>query len=330
MNMPRSAVACAVIAVAALLSAARASGAVLAGLYQGTVVGDASEAGRAAAAAEALRQVVVRVTGRRTAAGDGALADLYADARRYALSFKSDAAGQLTVGFDPDALDAALTRVGQPLWPRDRPATLVLFASEHSGLPRPLAPDLDARRELERAAQARGLPLIWPGALDAAVEQPFLADVVAGRLEPLRALALSLGAEGVLVRRSAVPSPTWSWLGPAGPGTVAAATPAEAIHALADRYAAQYAVREAGSGRVGVVVRGVRDLNDYASVLTVLGALATVRGVEVHEAEGETLRLRVGFRGEPDGLRAAALQSGRFSADDPPLVGGELRFVLRR
>ena len=329
MNMPRSAVACTVIAVAALMPAVRASGAVLPGLYQGTVAGDASEAGRAAAASEALRQVVVRVTGRRMAASEGALAGLYADARRYALSFKSAAAGQLTIGFDPDALDVALTNAGQALWPRDRPATLVLLASERAGTAATLAADPEARREIEQAAQLRGLPLLWPGALDAPVEQSLLADLAAGRLEPLRALAQSLGAEGVLVRRAAAPSPAFSWLGPAGPGTVVA-TPAEAIHALADRYAALYAVREAGSGRVGVVVRGVRDLDDYANVMAVLTALATVRGVDVYAAEGETLRLRVGFRGEPDGLRAAALQSGRFSADEPPLAGGELQFVLRR
>jgi hypothetical protein len=329
MNMPRSAVACAVIALAALMLAAPASGAVLPRLYEGTVAGDAGEAGRAAAASEALRQVVVRVTGRRAAASDGALTGLYADARRYALSFKSDAAGQLTIGFDPDALDGALASAGQPLWPRDRPATLVLVASERAGVARPLAADSDTRREIERAAEARGLPLVWPGGLAAAVEQERLADVLAGRLEPLRALAQSLGAEGVLVRRGVAPAATWSWLGPAGSGVVAA-TPAEAIHALADRYAAQYAVREAGAGRVGVVVRGVRDLTDYAGVLAALAALATVRGVEVFEVEGETLHLRVGFRGEPEGLRAAVLQSGRFDADEPPLAAGELRFVLRR
>ena len=329
MNMPRSAVACAVIAVAALMLAARASGAVLPGLYEATVAGDASEAGRAAAASDALRQVVVRVTGRRAAASDGALAGLYADARRYALSFKSDVAGQLTVGFDPDALDAALVSAGQPLWPRDRPATLVLVADASAGAPRPLAADPDTRREIERAAQARGLPLVWPAALAAPVEQQRLADLLAGRLEPLRALAQSLGAEGVLVRRSAGPAPTWSWLGPAGPGVVAG-TSSDAVHTLADRYASLSAVREAGAARVGVVVRGVRDLNDYASVLAALASLATVRGIEVSEVEGETLHLHVGFRGEPEGLSAAAVQSGRFSADEPPLAGGELRFVLRR
>jgi len=329
MNMPRSAVACAVIAVAALMLAARASGAVLPGLYEATVAGDASEAGRAAAASDALRQVVVRVTGRRAAASDGALAGLYADARRYALSFKSDVAGQLTVGFDPDALDAALVSAGQPLWPRDRPATLVLVADASAGAPRPLAADPDTRREIERAAQARGLPLVWPAALAAPVEQQRLADVLAGRLEPLRALAQSLGAEGVLARGSAAPAATWSWFGPTGPGAVTA-TPAEAVHALADRYAAQYAVREAGTGRVGVVVRGVRTVSDYGSVLSAFAALGMVSGVEVYEVDGETLRLRVGFRGEPEGLGAAAVQSGRFSADEPPLAGGELRFVLRR
>ena len=329
MNMPRSAVACAVIVVAAVLLAGRASGAALPGLYLATVAGDAGEGGRAAAASEALRQVVVRVTGRRAAASDGALAGLYAAARRYALSFKSDAAGQLTVDFDPAALDAALSAAGQPLWPRDRPATLVLVAAERAGVPRTLAADPDTRREIERAAQARGLPLAWPGALEAALEQQRLADLLAGRLEPLRALAQSLGAAGVLVRRGSVPSPSWSWLGPAGAGTVAA-TPAEAVHALADRYAAQYAQREAGAGRVGVAVRGVRDLNDYAAVLAALTGLGAARGIEVTEAEGETLRLRIGFRGEPDGLRGALLQSGSFDADEPPLAAGELRLVLRR
>ncbi len=69
----------AAVLVAALLCAgtpATVLGAVVEGLYEGTGAGDATDAGRAAAAADALRQVVVRLTGRREAATDPALAAL--------------------------------------------------------------------------------------------------------------------------------------------------------------------------------------------------------------------------------------------------------------
>jgi hypothetical protein len=313
-----------------LLLCAAAAATVVDGLYEAVVPGDATEAGRAAAASEALKQVVVRVTGRRAAATEPALAPVYASAPRFAQTFRTVAAGQVAVGFDAAALDAALLAAGQRVWPRDRPLTLVLLVSEAPGAPANLAgaADPDLRHEVDRAAQLRGLPVAWAGGLDALTQQARAGDALAGRLEPLRALARDFGADGVLLGRTGTGGIAWSWLGPAGAGTlVGSAT--EAIDALADRYGTQFATQDSSTGRLTVVIRGIRDLSAYAAATQVLESIGNVSDVALEEAIGETVSFRLSFTGDPEALRQAATQMARLAPDGDAPADGALHFVLR-
>ncbi|HXQ63284.1 MAG TPA: DUF2066 domain-containing protein [Steroidobacteraceae bacterium] len=312
-----------------VLSTAAAAAAVDS-LYEAIVPGDGTEAGRAAAATEALKQVVVRVTGRGAAATEPALATVYAAAPRFAQTYRAVAAGQVAVGFDAAALDAALLAAGQRLWSRERPLTLVLLVSERPGAAASLAgaADPDLRRAVERAAQLRGLPVAWVGGLDAGTQQARIGDALAGRLEALRGLAREFGADGVLVGRSGTSGITWSWLGPAGSGTlVGSAT--EAIETVADRYGAQLGTQGGSTGRLAVVIRGVRDLAGYAAATQVLGSLDNVSDVALEEAAGETLRFQLSFTGDPEALRQAATQAARLAPDEDAPADGALHFVLR-
>src|SRR5271170_6676762 len=95
-------------------------------LYQATVpVADRSEASLAAAFEAALKIVLARVTGRRAAQDDPALAPLVANARRYVQQYRAAPDGQLLVAFDGAAIDRWLTQNNQPLWGHERPATFV-------------------------------------------------------------------------------------------------------------------------------------------------------------------------------------------------------------
>jgi uncharacterized protein len=299
------------------------------GLYEGTVPGDAASAGRAAVATEALKQVVVRLTGRRAAATDPALTALFSDPLRFASTYRSVSAGQVAVGFEATGLDAALLAAGQRLWGRERPLTLVVVIPQ-----RPLAPPTlmgasqDLRREIERSAQQRGVPLAWPTGVEGATLQARYADALAGRLEPLQALARQFGAAGVLLGRAQPGGGNWSWLGPAGEGSYAGATD-DAIQALADRYGAQFASQATTPGGVLTVsVRGVRELAGYAAATQTLAALEGVREVALEEAEGETLRFRLSYAGDTATLRQAA-QGGRLAFDDEAPADGSVHFVLR-
>ena len=319
--------------LAALLCAgspAAAVGAVVQGLYEGAGAGDATDAGRATAASDALRQVVVRLTGRRSAAADPALAGLYADARRFVRTFRTSAGSQLVVAFDPEPLDAALLQAGQRLWSAERPLTLVLLVSERPGAARSLggAADPELRRTVAAAAQLRGLPLAWPSGLPASIEQARIDDALAGRLEPLKDLARQYGADAVLLGRVTPAAIFWSWSGPAGEGSATGAGDA-GIQTLADRYGAQFATAGARAGQIEAVVRGVRDLAGYALASNALAALANVRSVFLEEASGESLRFRIAFDGDADALRRAAGDSGRFAPDEAAPPGAALQLVLR-
>ena len=316
------------------LLAAGASGTAVAvavdGLYEGTGAGDATDAGRAAAASDALRQVVVRLTGRRAAATDPALAGLYADARRFARTFRPAPGNQLVVAFDSDALEASLLQAGQRLWSRERPLTLVLLVSARPGAPLSLggAADPELRRVVVNAARLRGLPLLWPTGLPASIEQARVDDVLNGRLEPLRDLMRQYGADALLIGRVTPAATTWAWAGPAGEG--AAIGPGDdGVQALADRFGAQFATAGARGGQIDAVVRGVRDLAGYALASNTLAGLANVRGVVLEEVSGDALHFRVTFDGDADALRRAARDSGRFAPDDSAPPGGALQLVLR-
>jgi hypothetical protein len=301
-------------------------------LYSATVPGDVSEAARARAAEEALRQVAVRVTGRRAAATDPALAAVYADARRFAQTFQPAAGGQVTVGFDQGAVDAALARAGQPVWSRERPATLVLLVVDRPPA-RVLAggPDSEDKRAVERAALARGVPLAWPGALDAAGAQAVTDHVLSGRVEALREFAARYGAERVLAARVGSVGGSWRVVEPAESRTGEGA-PADALHVLADRMAAEFAVGAGGGGAIallGVEIAGVAGLAEYAAATAALQALPNVRNVQLEAARGDVARFRLNFQGDVNALARAAGASGRLVAEEPVAADGVLRFRLR-
>jgi hypothetical protein len=300
------------------------------GLYEGTGTGDATDSGRAAAATDALRQVVVRLTGRRAAATDPALAPLYADARRMARTFRSAPGNQIVVAFDAEALEASLLQAGQRLWSRERPLTLVLLVSAKPGAPRSFggAGEAELRRAVATAGQLRGLPLLWPTGLPASVEQVRVDDALAGRLEPLKELARQYGADALLVGRVTPAATSWAWTGPAGEGGVTGPGD-EGVQALADRFGAQFASAGPRGGRIDAVVRGVHDLAGYALASNALAALANVHSVVLEEVSGDALHYRVSFDGDADALRRAARESGRFAPDDSAPPGGALQLVLR-
>jgi Uncharacterized protein conserved in bacteria (DUF2066) len=270
------------------------------------------------------------VTGRRSAVSDPALAGLFADPLRFAQTYRSVPPGQVAVGFDAPGLDRALLAAGQRLWARERPLTLVVVVSERPGVnPSLAAADQDLRREIERTAQLRGLPVAWPVGVDGATLQARFADALAGRLEPLQGLARQFGANGVLLAKTGANPVNWSWLGPAGAGSVAG-TATEAVNTLADRYGAQLAVEAATpGGTLMVAVRGVKDLAGYAAATTLLEGIESVRDVSLSEATGDTLRFRVAYAGDAGTLRQAAVQGGRLLPDEDAPADGAVHLVLR-
>lgn len=317
----------ALLATVLLLTAPPSYAAAVPGLYEGTVPGDASGQDRGAVAEAALRQVVVRVTGRGDAAADPALASLYAGAARYVQTIRPVAGGQLAVGFDSAAVDAALVRAGQPIWSRDRPVTLAVVVVERPGEPPALA-EAEDRRAVERAALLRGVPIVWPDALDAANARERIDDVVAGRGDALLEFARRYDAAGVLYGRvSPDGAARWNWLLPVGGGATAG-TPADGVGAVADRYAQAFTAGQGGAiALLPIVVTEARGLAGFAAARTALESVPNVRGVQLEQASADVLTFRVNFRGNLETLRRAVESTGRLQAREGE--PGELRFALQ-
>ena len=294
----------------------------VAGLYEGTVVSsDRSPRGLAAVYPDALRQVAVRVTGRPGAATDPALAGLFADAARYVQTWRPAGAGQVAVGFDAQAVEAALVAAGQPLWPADRPTVLAVVLVEKAGpagTVRTLVTGAvtgDDRRAVERVAQWRGLTVVWPGGEAATA----LVEVAkSGPVDALLAAAREQGAEAVLwVRTSAQAgmAPVWSW---AVEGQVAAGRgdAGSALQAFADAIAAREASAPgAALAQVGITVTGVDTVADYAAVLNAIESQPTVRELAVVGVGAGGLRLKVRLRGDAAALARVLQRDGRLQAE---------------
>ena len=100
----------------------------VAGLCFGEAAFSLTRAEMTAAFQNAMRTVLIRVTGQRSADEDPALGPLLTNARRYVQQYRAAPDSQLWVAFDGPAIERWLTQNGQPLWGHERPMTLVLLA----------------------------------------------------------------------------------------------------------------------------------------------------------------------------------------------------------
>lgn len=284
-----------------LLGGAPASAAVT--LYQATVpLKGAAEADRAAAFGEALKVAAVRASGRSDAGSAPAIASAAADPARYIQQYSTTADRMLKVGFDGRAMEQLLQQAGLPLWPAERPATVVyLFVPSIAGgaravmaAERPLE-----RSDLERAAASRGVPLNWPTeSVDPATARARTASAGA------KAAAL-LGLPG-----SAGYDWTFGHAGQTARGQGGLATGlAVAADALAGRYApgSTRAVRT-----ISLKVDGLSDVRSYAALTRYLEGLSLVRAVSLRALAGSSAQFDLEVRGDLELLRRIVALDGRL------------------
>ena len=229
---------------------------------------------RAAGMAEALRAVAVKASGKREAASSPAISG--ANPTRYVQRYSTTSDRMLKVGFDGRAIEQLLQQAGLPLWPAERPVTVIdAPVTDHAAV--------------ERAAQWRGLPIEWAaGAAPSSVRRAVLVGVPGGG--------------------------EFDWTFTHDGRTVEARGPAEAgIHLAADTLAARYAPASTrSSSNLTLRVDGMDDLADYSGLLAYLRELSLVRGVEVESLDGTVLTLRVVVRGDRELLGRIAALDGRL------------------
>ncbi len=175
-------------------------------VYEIDIRGEAS----GAVVQDAMRRAIVRATGRREAGADPAFAALVTDAARYVQGTRKVASGATIVTFDGAAIDQAITSAGRSLWDRDRPFTFVVFSPPLSGQALQ-----SIRTELDKAAEARGLPINL-----APVSVVDATGVELSRDQILQG-AQRVGGDAVLIARNDAPAPptgaaatvptVWQW-----------------------------------------------------------------------------------------------------------------------
>jgi hypothetical protein len=267
-------------ALAAALAAAVLSWTPCAGadvpLYEAIVpLKGTTEADRAAGMVEALRAVAVKASGRREAADDPVIAT--AKPANYVQRYSTTSDRMLKVGFDGRATERLLQQAGLPLWPAERPVTVVD------------APVGDPA-EAEAAARWRGLPISL-SAVDAAA--------------PAAARAVLEG----------VPSGAgFAWTFTHGGQTVhGRGSPADGINLAADALAARYAPPSTRSmSSVTLRVGGMDGLRSYSGLLAYLGSLSLVRDVDVVALDRDVLSVRLDVRGDRDLLARIVALDGRL------------------
>jgi hypothetical protein len=319
-----------------LVGAAGARAGEVEGLYEAQVpVTSQREAERQSAVRAAFQQVLVKVTGDRSAATQQRLQSLvqsplkYVQQYRYrplppgfappAAAAEADAgrpAQLLWVRFDAQAVDQLLQQVNEPVWGRARPATLVWLAVEEPG-GRYLVGG-DARRdllgELDAQAQARGIPLLFP-LLDLEDQRRVgFADVWGGFERELRAASVRYDPGAVLVGRVHRESGGWSgrwslyqdtgvehWQsGARERGEVLVA----GVDGAADRLASRFARALSADAAlpVDLLVMDIERVEEYGRAMKYLRSLESVGGLAVTRVDAAGVHFRLLLRGDRAGL----------------------------
>jgi len=273
---------------------------------------------RDAAFVEALRTVVIRVSGRSDA--PARLGGALNNPRQYAQRFGFTSDNILQVAFDDVSVDRLLTEAGLPVWGRERPATLVLLNVAPAGGSSywiDAAANSAEREAVARVARARGVPIVWPDMttqdrtqinVDAAATSGDSAALLqtAARYNANAALlgtARSDGAGGLSVR----------WTLASADGTASSSGSLEdGVNLAADTFARVYSASGTTVDNLTVEVSGIDTLDAYATTLNYLEGLTLVRGVAVDQVLGDTLKFRVAVRGDADTLRRALALGGKL------------------
>ncbi len=225
-----------------------------------TLVQSQAESERNAAARASFGEVIVRVSGQRSAMENPAIKAALPKAQNYLFGFsyksssekmtvngKTVSAIGLQLHYEPQAIEQLLRQAQLPVWPATRPKVLVwLVAKDQSGLR--LVPEVVDMQAMQLQAQYRGLPLGFPK-MDLEDSLSLTADDLwALNIEKIKTASLRYKADAILVGRYTPYS-----LGPIPPAVVVDPSAAEVaagtpVSSSAPSSVADSAATEPGAG----------------------------------------------------------------------------------
>lgn len=307
----------------------------MADLYTANVpVADRSEQAFGRAAAAALSQVLVKLTGDRRVTRRDGVARLQGRARALMLKYgyreADDGALSLFAEFDESALNRELETLGVARWAKERPDTVAWLVVDEGATRRLVGGDEGGHLGdvlLERA-QVRGVPVLLP--LMDVEESQHLVYAPDWATLSTTALALSrrYGTPSVLIgylRQSAPGYWDARWQVAVGEerfevsqeGDIAALLVEEGADVLADALARRFSGPGGGAAqRLSVTVLGVTSAADYARVSAYLDSLDAVDDLFVRAASGQRVTFELAARGG-SGALAQGIAFGQVLAPVP-------------
>ena len=306
---------------------------------------------RAGAFRRALRQVLVKVTGRRRLADAAQLESLVENAQglvqRYQLHTVAVELGEtsvqaprLWVRFDEAAVDRLVREAGLPLWSGARPPVLAWVAAGNDGAS--LMAGSEGGEEvaeiLRRGAASRGVPLDLP-LLD--LEDQVLAgppELWVEAEDRIRVASERYQPGGVLIGwidRGVLWEARWSLLLPGAAqrwrteGAVLDLVVDEGVQEAIDVLAGHYmsTAPETEGAAIVVSVSGVHDFMGYARTMRYLESLDAVESIDVLAVVSGRLRLGLKVSAGIAGLREL-VALGSTLAEDVGDVDGALALRL--
>jgi hypothetical protein len=281
---------------------------------------------RDAALGQALRQVLVRVTGSTESLRNPSIGPLLKNPSRFAQQFRfrdipPETPGQaeqlkLWVQFDGVALAREVREAGLPYWGSERPDVLLWLAIDNRGR-RYLVSDNSggsAARSLAQAASRRGLPLTLP-LMDLEDQRAVqFTDVWGGFVGSLQEASQRYRPQVILVGKlgrsgtSGGWRGSWNLLGAGGQQSWTShaanleAAVEQGIGEASEWLALQYAVVATDEAVRSLLVEGVQGLEDYARVSKYLASLTPVEQVQVARVNGQEVEFSLNLNSEERNL----------------------------
>ncbi|WP_237066040.1 DUF2066 domain-containing protein [Microbulbifer guangxiensis] len=296
---------------------------------------------RADAARRGLERVFVRVTGDAAIGSDPQLRAELQRAQRFLQSYRYEVEENqlyLHLSYDPQAVSERVHALKLPLWPNNRPGTLVWLAADtlqggRAALGEQDSPELFAA--LEAMAIDRGLPVDFP-AMDAVDRSAMpLGNLWAQDERAAERAGVRYRPDATLMGRALeLSTDRWqaNWLLIHGgrahafdaTGNSLEEVAQQGIDGAANMLAQRYAVHTNGeTGPQNALVlelSGINEFADYTGAIAYLQGLAQVRGAELLAADNDRLRFSVTPTVSLDRLRDALALNRRLSAgaeEDP-------------
>ena len=340
-----------VVLLVSLVSASATTARAEVPLYEAEVAWSDEETDRAEAFRQALRQVLVKVTGLRRFADTVRIDSLVQGAQglvqQYRLRTVEVGLGETSVQeprlwarFDRGAVDRLVREAGLPVWGMTRPPVLTWVAVENDGSPRMVGSEGTEAVEqiLRHGAATRGVPLILPllDIEDQALSGPPELWVEAD--ERIRKASERYQPGSILIGRidrSVLWEARWSLLLPGAAqrweteGDLLDLVVDEGVQEAIDTLAAHYmsTVPDTGGATIVVSVSGVHDFMGYARTMRYLESLDEVESVDVLAVVSGRLRLGLKLRTGAAGLREL-VALGSTLAEDIGDVDGALALRL--